>query len=155
VLEHTHSPRQALRHVFDVLKPGGRFMLAVPNFGGLQARILGPYWCASQAPRHLYQFTRRPLTRYLENAGFENVRIYTRTGPAGLVQGFRHAVNGLLGTRWRDDPAWMLKLAEIPAVLSCLVRCLGMGCELRVTCDKPASGSASRRVSGPDVSCRA
>jgi SAM-dependent methyltransferase len=137
VLEHTHSPSTALRRVQRYLRPGGRFHLCVPNYRSFHSALFGKYWWSSDAPRHLYQFERRTLTRYLEQAGFEDIQITTRTGASSWLRGFRHTLNGWFGTRWSRDPAWLLALFEIPVVISSLFRFFGVGSELRVSCRKP------------------
>ena len=96
-------------------------------------------WWSTDAPRHLFQFTRKSIRAYLEQAGFVNVRITTRTGASSWVRGVRHTINGVLGTKLAIDPAWALGLAEVPVVLSSLFGFFGVGSELRVTCEKPAA----------------
>jgi len=138
VLEHTHVPARVLANVFDYLAPGGRFFLCVPNFKSLHARMFGRYWWSTDAPRHLYQFERGTLRRYLERAGFVDIQMTTRTGASSWLRGFRHAINGIFGTRLSRDPGWLLELCEIPVVASSLFRFFGVGSELRVECRKPA-----------------
>jgi SAM-dependent methyltransferase len=148
VLEHTFSPRRALENMFDVLRPGGRLMMAVPNHGSLQARLFGRLWSKNEPPRHLFHFTRRPLVRYLEETGFEDIQISTRTGATSWATSCRFLVNRLLGTRLGSDPAWLISLLELPVQLAGLFRFLGVGGDLRVTCTRPRAhhlGPARRR----------
>jgi 2-polyprenyl-3-methyl-5-hydroxy-6-metoxy-1,4-benzoquinol methylase len=137
VLEHTHVPSQVLANVFDYLAPGGRFYLCVPNFRSFHSRLFGRYWWSTDAPRHLYQFDRRTLAAYLERAGFAGVEMTTRTGASSWLRGFRHSINGLLGTRLARDPGWLLEVCEMPVIASSLFRFFGVGSELRVSCRKP------------------
>jgi 2-polyprenyl-3-methyl-5-hydroxy-6-metoxy-1,4-benzoquinol methylase len=143
VLEHTHSPRETLEIVYRYLRPGGRLVMAVPNYASLQARLFGRYWCATEAPRHLYQFDRRTVCRYLEQAGFAAPQVTTRTGSTSWVRGLRHTVNGVFGTRSNRDPAWLLGLFEVPVALASLFKFFGVGCELRVICRKPENQPAA------------
>lgn len=71
VLEHVPAPPQTLRQIHDLLKPGGRFYLTVPNFGSWEAALAGAHWDGLQLPAHLHHFTRAPLLRALREAGFE------------------------------------------------------------------------------------
>jgi len=132
VLEHTHSPARVLANARAYLAPGGVLHLAVPNFDSFHARLFGRYWWSTDAPRHLYQLNARTLGAYLRRAGFERVVMTTRTGATSWFRGLRHSVNGLLGTRFRRDPAWALALFEVPVVVSSLFRFFGVGSELRV-----------------------
>jgi SAM-dependent methyltransferase len=59
VLEHVHSPSRVFDRVVELLKPGGRFCVSVPNFDSYWARWLK----AEDLPRHLYFFTLKTLQR--------------------------------------------------------------------------------------------
>jgi SAM-dependent methyltransferase len=140
VLEHTYSPRRALAGILRVLKPGGLLVMAVPNFGGFQARAFGRFWSALDLPRHLYQFDSRTLRRYLEEAGFVIRELATRTGATSLAKSVRLFANQWLGTSWRRDPAGLVAPCEVLTFLSTLVGNLGAGRDLRVVCQKPLPG---------------
>jgi 2-polyprenyl-3-methyl-5-hydroxy-6-metoxy-1,4-benzoquinol methylase len=134
VLEHTHSPRRALENARRELRPGGRLVLAVPNIGGVQARLFGRYWSGLDVPRHLYQFDARSLRRCLAEVGFRVLSLRTRTGATSLPKTLRLMINDLFGARWRRDQAWLVAPFEIVALLSSLVRNFGAGRDLRVVC---------------------
>ncbi len=76
VLEHVPHPEQTLAEIRRILKPGGRLILAVPNFGSLQSRRTTNDWFHLDLPRHLYHFTPETLQRLLACSGFhfESVR---------------------------------------------------------------------------------
>ena len=136
VLEHTHHPSRALANAHRYLKPDGRFYLCVPNYRSLHASLFGRYWWSTDAPRHLYQFDRRTIRAYLERAGFRDIQITTRTGASSWWRGLRHTCNGWFGTRFQQDPSWALDAMESLVVTSALVRFLGAGSELRISCRK-------------------
>src|SRR5262249_29490127 len=56
VLEHLRQPLDALQEIYRILRPGGWFSVAVPNFGGAQAQASGPHWFHLDLPRHLWHF---------------------------------------------------------------------------------------------------
>jgi SAM-dependent methyltransferase len=55
-LEHMRDIPSMLRHVERLLKPEGKVIIAVPDFGGLQARLFRKKWLHLDVPRHLYHF---------------------------------------------------------------------------------------------------
>lgn len=74
VLEHIDDPAAYLRHVARWLAPGGRILIAVPNFAGIEARWFKRRWAFLDIPRHLYQFTRRGLSQIATQASMRVVR---------------------------------------------------------------------------------
>ena len=70
VLEHLTNPRETLQEIRRLLKKEGRMILAVPNFGSLQAQWAGRRWLHLDVPRHLWHFTQAHLTALLEQEGF-------------------------------------------------------------------------------------
>jgi len=89
VLEHLPDPDAALAEARRVLKPDGRLLVEVPNFGSLQSRLARGRGFHVDAPRHLFHFTRAALVSALERAGFEPGRVRTHSfefGYFGMLQ---------------------------------------------------------------------
>ena len=76
VLEHLPHPEQTLVEIRRILRPGGRLILAVPNFGSLQSQRTANDWFHLDLPRHLYHFTPETLQRLLacNEFHYESVR---------------------------------------------------------------------------------
>lgn len=74
-LEHVHQPLEVLHAAYRLLTPGGRLIVAVPNFDGLASHWFGPHWFGLDLPRHLGHFTPTSLRRMLTRAGFDRVEI--------------------------------------------------------------------------------
>lgn len=76
VLEHLHDPAAAVRHIGELLEPGGVLLATVPDAGSVLARVLGHRWW-SVLPMHLQYFTRGSLVTLLRSAGFEIAALHT------------------------------------------------------------------------------
>lgn len=77
VIEHVPDPARDMRKAWQLLKPGGLFILSTPNLDGLfpqwslkVAQQLD-YWPHPEPPHHLYQFSVATLSAMLNKAGFE------------------------------------------------------------------------------------
>jgi SAM-dependent methyltransferase len=89
VLEHLERPRETLVEVQRILRPGGRLVVAVPNFASAQAVWSGAAWFHLDLPRHLYQFPLPALRRLLDETGFEPISDHhfsLRQNPFGWIQ---------------------------------------------------------------------
>ncbi|MFL5300177.1 MAG: class I SAM-dependent methyltransferase [Anaeromyxobacteraceae bacterium] len=69
VLEHWADPATVLAQVARLLRPGGAAMVAVPNFGSIEAQLTRDGWFHLDVPRHLVHFTPGSLERALAAAG--------------------------------------------------------------------------------------
>jgi SAM-dependent methyltransferase len=89
VLEHVADPKHTIEECRRILRPGGRLIVAVPNFSSAQARWSGPAWFHLDAPRHLYHFPVSALKRLIRNCGFEIASEHhfsLRQNPFGWIQ---------------------------------------------------------------------
>jgi len=71
VLEHLHDPAAYLAQVTRLLKPGGRFVVTLPNPRSVDFRLFGPVWTGLDVPRHLYVFGRSALSALFRRAGLQ------------------------------------------------------------------------------------
>jgi SAM-dependent methyltransferase len=71
VLEHLPRPVETLKKIRTLLKRGGILVIAVPNFGSLQARLFRDRWYHLEVPRHLFHFTPGALRGLLAGQGFD------------------------------------------------------------------------------------
>ena len=95
LLEHVRRPSGFFAKVSRLLKENGRFIFVVPNFGAPGMR----HSCTDDVPRHLWLFTPRSVTTYLDRFGMvprrivHDASIYTAY-PFGLLRyGFLNLFN--------------------------------------------------------------
>ncbi len=116
VLEHLRDPVGTLNEAHRILKPGGRLIVAVPNFESCQARCCGAAWFHLDLPRHLYHFPLRTLGEALQQSGFRLSSTHhfsLRQNPFGWIQSVlnrfpslpRNGLYALLHRRAAGEPA--------------------------------------------------
>jgi len=115
VLEHLADPRETLEAAHRILKPGGRLIVAVPNFSSLQARWTGDAWFHLDLPRHIYHFPLEALRTLLAETGYTVGSTYhfsLRQNPFGWIQSVmnrfsslpRNGLYTMLHRRSHDEP---------------------------------------------------
>jgi SAM-dependent methyltransferase len=77
VLEHVVDPLNIMKMCRDLLKPGGRLFLNVPDLDSFEARFLGRRW-PLLLPEHMNYFNRPSLKLCAEKSGLELVRFGRR-----------------------------------------------------------------------------
>jgi SAM-dependent methyltransferase len=95
-LEHMRDIPSLLADLRGLLKPEGRLIIAVPNYGGFQARIFGAHWLHLDVPRHLYHFNAQALDYSLRKAGFTPERQWHQEFEYDLLGWSQSALNVLL-----------------------------------------------------------
>lgn len=70
VLEHVHDLQGYLEQFHKIIKPGGRLIIAVPNYTANDAKHYGEYWAAYDVPRHLYHFSPKAMAKLGHSKGF-------------------------------------------------------------------------------------
>lgn len=82
VLEHTISPAEVLKNIYDLLKQNGVLVVEVPNNSALGFEMFRELWPWTDAPRHIHYFTESSLCKLLDGSGFKVSKIqfvgYTR-----------------------------------------------------------------------------
>lgn len=79
VIEHLDELNPTLLQANRLLKPGGVIFMSTGDSGSFYARITGKFWHLLTPPQHLYYFTRKSLSKTLEQNGF-NVEEITYPG---------------------------------------------------------------------------
>lgn len=75
VLEHVHGLHDYIEQIGNLLKPGGRVCIAVPNYTSYDAGVYQQYWAAYDVPRHLYHFSPKSVDTLLALHGMRVIKI--------------------------------------------------------------------------------
>jgi SAM-dependent methyltransferase len=76
VLEHLEQPRETAKKIYQLLAPGGYFIMSVPTRDRLAVK-LGRRDDADYPPNHLTRWSREVLNFFLTGIGFTNVMVKT------------------------------------------------------------------------------
>lgn len=69
VLEHVHDLHSYINQIKNLLKPGGFFFVAVPNYTCFDEEIYKEFWAAYDVPRHLFHFSPSSIKELLSLHG--------------------------------------------------------------------------------------
>jgi len=127
VIEHLRSPRKALARIYSVLRPGGLLRLSTTNFASLSRWINGPAWVYLNGADHIFLFEPDTITHLLEQTGFSNVHVRTRS--FNMRRKLYHPA--------RDLPAEFPLLAPFRKLIDETIRFTPYGHQMIVTATKP------------------
>jgi SAM-dependent methyltransferase len=71
VLEHVHTLDEYIEQLKLLLAPGGKLIIAVPNYTSKDAAAYKQYWAAYDVPRHLYHFSPASVRTLMANHGMK------------------------------------------------------------------------------------
>lgn len=119
-LEHFSNPVAAVARAWEALKPGGLLVVAVPNYGGWQARFFGRNWFHLDVPRHYFHFSEKALEAVLSRHRFRIVQLdhfSFEQNPYGLLQSVYNALGfrfNLLYSLLKHDSARKDTMGQYP-----------------------------------------
>ncbi len=79
IIEHLPSPRNSLKEIGRILKPGGRLCIFCPNRGSYLSKLFGKYWHGWHIPFHYYAYTKETITKLATECGFKVERLSATT----------------------------------------------------------------------------
>jgi 2-polyprenyl-3-methyl-5-hydroxy-6-metoxy-1,4-benzoquinol methylase len=72
VVEHLVNPFEVINNdIYDILKPGGRFIFTVPNYASLNRRILGKNWLGLCLEDHVYIPNKKSVKYLVDHAKYD------------------------------------------------------------------------------------
>jgi len=71
VLEHVHELHSYIKQIGELLVPGGKLFIAVPNYTSWDAACYRENWAAWDVPRHLYHFSPQGMEKLLSMHGLK------------------------------------------------------------------------------------
>ena len=69
VLEHVYDLKSDTEQFISLIKSGGVFIIAVPNYTSYDAEYYKEFWAAYDVPRHLYHFSPASIIPFVEQFG--------------------------------------------------------------------------------------
>lgn len=114
-LEHVPDPVSVLRAAKDLLTPGGKLVIQVPNFASWEVAYFGDAAELLDLPRHLNHFTPQTLAEILRRAGFVDVDVQVASYASRLRKSAKLLKPGVRGPARKMGAllrlSWMARLA--------------------------------------------
>jgi SAM-dependent methyltransferase len=92
VFEHLYAPVAYMKELHRVLAPGGLLYVAVPNFGGVAAKLRRADWEYVHPASHVRYFDRNSLADLAQRCGFEVLQPTYVSRRAGTLANAAYAV---------------------------------------------------------------
>jgi SAM-dependent methyltransferase len=116
VLEHVEDPRQLLRQMDRLLKPGGKILVGTPNAEQINLRRPQEYLNELHAPYHLHIYNRAGLTQLGRETGWREVTFFDRAYHdlpwpglnARAAKAYQRLADGTMDALFEPLQAWRL-----------------------------------------------
>jgi SAM-dependent methyltransferase len=117
-LEHIDDPVAALRRATEFLRPDGRILVVVPDWGSRQRRLFGSKWFHLDLPRHLQHFDRNSLDVAFSTAGLLPLTSSSSISASGFFGSLQYTLVGHCLIRGKFTPiAQMVWIVLYPLTL--------------------------------------
>ena len=88
VIEHVDDPKSFAQRAYDLLVPGGVFVVATPNVDSADVRLFRGNWGGCHFPRHWTFYDASTIEALASSVGFEVVRVEYEVNPVFWVWSF-------------------------------------------------------------------
>jgi len=102
VIEHSLNPKEMLKNVRRVLKPGGHVWISCPNSESWLRHIFGRSWINWHVPFHLFHLSSKTLAQLLQRSGFEVTELKYATPSHWMAQSIVAAMFAKPGQQTRQ-----------------------------------------------------
>ncbi len=130
-LEHVPTPPAVLKAARDLLAPGGRLLIQVPNFAGWDVDYFGDAAIALDLPIHLTHFTPGTLRAMLERESFHVISVHTPARANWIRKAALRAERGP-----RRAMAWALRSGAVCRFVAKVSGMRGRGNEIIAVVEK-------------------
>lgn len=93
-LEHVNNPSEVLLKMSNLLKKDGLCIISIPNFNSFNARLFKDKWYHLDCPRHLYIYTKRTITDFLEKSNFKIKKTIYNKSSNGILGSLQYYIFG-------------------------------------------------------------
>ena len=77
VFEHVYTYNEYFNAFASILNPGGKLVIAMPNYNCLDAGYYKEYWNGYDVPRHLWHFNPESFTSFANERGYTISKTYS------------------------------------------------------------------------------
>lgn len=74
VLEHVDALRWQIQQLYRLCKPGGRIIIALPNYKSYDGQYYKAAWAAYDVPRHLNHFNEETIIKIFEESHLKHIK---------------------------------------------------------------------------------
>jgi len=127
VLEHLVNPGDVLEKVKAILAPGGLLLIAVPNYGSVQAKLFGNKWFHLDVPRHVYHFNLESVGSLLSKQQFKVQKVSTWCPDQSLYGFIQSVLNSARLFRQNDLYAVLKASGQRRLTMSAMVQVILAG----------------------------
>lgn len=116
VIEHVIDPQQTIKDCFKKLNQDGCLWIGTPNPQASVAKAFGKNWVGLHPPYHLCIPSQAELLRWLDEAGFQNIKILDR-GPHAK---FNWLESLKLAKTFKDNQPSILRTLKWYLIMDCM-----------------------------------
>jgi SAM-dependent methyltransferase len=140
VLEHIYDPKPVLNQLFQKLKPGGCFHMALPNPESLGARLFRSRWFSLDCPRHIILYPPKLIQSILSAVGFTSFTLLHETLTKDLARSWGYVLidRGLISHEALDNLIYDKDVKQLLYTPARLLRTLQVADRFHLFFYKPA-----------------
>lgn len=116
-IEHLKTPEKVIKKIHSDLNSGGYLFITTGDIGSLLAKLMGSRWRLIHPPTHLFYFSKKTITKLLNDSGFEVINI----SHPGIFRSLKQIIYSLFFLKKKGtsiDKINFLKKFDIPIYLN-------------------------------------